>query len=85
MHPGFRLTGIETHPLREQLNNEFHSRAPIPLVCPMLVSHLAFHHDGENGEQGYADRQVDEENPAPAEKGGDVAAGHRTEARIHRP
>ena len=45
MHPGFRLTGIETHPLREQLNDEFHSRAPIPLTCPMLVSHLAFHHD----------------------------------------
>lgn len=46
MLPGFRLTGIETHPLRVQLNDEFHSRAPIPLACPMLVSHLAFHHDG---------------------------------------
>lgn len=46
MLAGFRLTDIETHPLREHLNHEFHSRAPMPLACPALVSHLAFHHDG---------------------------------------
>ncbi len=52
MHPRLSLAGIEEHPLREHLNNEFHARAPIPLVSPVLVSHLAFHHDGlANGDE----------------------------------
>ena len=48
MHPRLSLTGIEEHPLRDHLNAEFHARAPIPLASPLLVSHLAFHHDGIN-------------------------------------
>ena len=35
------------HPLRERLQREFHARPPIPLAGPVLVSHLAFLHDGE--------------------------------------
>ncbi len=46
MHARIRFTEIEEHPLRDYLNNEFHARAPIPLAAPVLVSHLAFHHDG---------------------------------------
>lgn len=46
MHARIRFTEIEEHPLRGHLNNEFHARAPIPLAAPVLVSHLAFHHDG---------------------------------------
>lgn len=46
MHARFNFADIEEHPLREYLNNEFHARAPIPLTSPVLVSHLAFHHDG---------------------------------------
>jgi uncharacterized membrane-anchored protein len=34
------------HPLRERLQREFHARPPIPLAGPVLVSHLAFLHDG---------------------------------------
>ena len=45
MHARFNFSEIEQHPLRERLNNEFHSRAPIPVQSPVLVSHLAFHHD----------------------------------------
>ena len=46
MHARINFTEIEEHPLRDHLNNEFHARAPIPLAAPVLVSHLAFHHDG---------------------------------------
>ena len=46
MHARFNFADIEEHPLREYLNNEFHARAPIPLTSPVLVSHLAFHHEG---------------------------------------
>jgi uncharacterized membrane-anchored protein len=46
MHARFNFTDIEQHPLRDYLNNEFHARAPVPLTSPMLVSHLAFQHDG---------------------------------------
>ena len=45
MFPGFNLSEIEEHPLREHLNKEFHARSPIPLTSPMLVSHLAFFHE----------------------------------------
>ena len=44
MHPRFTLAGLEEHPLRQRLNNEFHARPPIPLVGAMLVSHLVFKH-----------------------------------------
>ncbi len=43
MHARF---DFEEHPLRQRLNNEFHARPPIPLVGPVLVSHLAFKHEG---------------------------------------
>jgi uncharacterized membrane-anchored protein len=46
MHARFNFADIEEHPLRDYLNNEFHARAPIPLTSPVLVSHLAFHHEG---------------------------------------
>jgi uncharacterized membrane-anchored protein len=46
MHARFNFAEIEEHPLRDFLNNEFHARAPVALTCPVLVSHLAFHHDG---------------------------------------
>jgi uncharacterized membrane-anchored protein len=46
MSTRFSLSGIEEHPLRDHLNNEFHARSPIPLTGPVLVSHLAFQHDG---------------------------------------
>lgn len=42
MFPGFNLSEIEEHPLRDRLNKEFHARSPIQLSGPMLVSHLAF-------------------------------------------
>ena len=45
MLPGFNLSSVDEHPLREHLNREFHARSPIPLTSPALVSHLAFHHD----------------------------------------
>jgi len=38
---------IPHHPLRERLQREFHARPPIPLAGPVLVSHLAFLHEGE--------------------------------------
>ena len=44
MQPRLNLAGIEEHPLREHLNNEFHARPPIPLLGAMLVSHLVFKH-----------------------------------------
>lgn len=46
MHARLKLAGLEDHPLRERLNNEFHARLPIPLVSPLIVSHLVFKHDG---------------------------------------
>ena len=45
MFPGFNLSEIEEHPLRDRLNKEFHARSPIQLSGPMLVSHLAFFHE----------------------------------------
>ncbi len=45
MFPGFNLSEIEEHPLREHLNKEFHARSPVPLTSPSLVSHLVFHHE----------------------------------------
>lgn len=44
MHPRVILAGLEEHPLRQRLNNEFHARPPIPLEGAMLVSHLVFKH-----------------------------------------
>ncbi|MBS1229691.1 MAG: hypothetical protein H6R17_2968 [Proteobacteria bacterium] len=46
MHARINFTEIEEHPLRDHLNNEFHAQAAIPLTSPVLVSHLAFHHEG---------------------------------------
>ncbi|MEI7611530.1 MAG: DUF3422 domain-containing protein, partial [Betaproteobacteria bacterium] len=46
MHPRFNLSDLTQHPLRETLNNEFHARSPMTLTSPVLVSHLAFLHDG---------------------------------------
>ena len=45
----FTVDEIEKHPLRDYLNNEFHARTPVPLSSPVLVSHLAFQHDGFPG------------------------------------
>lgn len=36
------------HPLRQRLNDEVHTRPPIPLEAPALVSYLAFIRDPEN-------------------------------------
>jgi len=36
------------HPLRQRLNDEVHTRPPIPLEAPALISYLAFTHDPEN-------------------------------------
>ena len=44
MQARFKLTDIEQHPLRDRLNIAFHSRAPVPLNEPTLVSLLAFQH-----------------------------------------
>jgi uncharacterized membrane-anchored protein len=33
---------LRTHPLRQRLNDEVHTRPPIPLEAPALVSYLAF-------------------------------------------
>lgn len=46
MHTRLKLAGLADHPLRERLNSEFHARLPIPLVSPLIVSHLVFKHDG---------------------------------------
>jgi len=51
MHPRFELAELEEHPLRQRLNNEFHARPPIPLVGPVLVSHLVFKHDSSTTQQ----------------------------------
>ncbi|MBL8404888.1 MAG: DUF3422 family protein, partial [Dechloromonas sp.] len=40
MHPRLALSELTEHPLRQRLNNEFHARPPVPLVGPVLVSHL---------------------------------------------
>ena len=42
---------LRTHPLRQRLNDEVHTRPPIPLEAPALISYLAFVHD-ENGPAG---------------------------------
>lgn len=47
MHARFEFA---EHPLRQRLNNEFHARPPIPLDGPILVSHLAFKHDGASAQ-----------------------------------
>ena len=47
MHPRLTLSGLEEHPLRQRLNNEFHARPPVPLVGAVLVSHLVFKHSAE--------------------------------------
>ena len=44
MHPRFEFAEFTEHPLRQRLNNEFHARPPIPIVGPVLVSHLVFKH-----------------------------------------
>jgi len=44
MHARLLLAEVAEHPLRHRLNNEFHARPPIPLIGPMLVSHLVFKH-----------------------------------------
>jgi len=36
---------LRTHPLRQRLNDEVHTRPPIPLQAPALVSYLAFTHE----------------------------------------
>jgi uncharacterized membrane-anchored protein len=46
MHARLKLAGLDDHPLRERLNSEFHARLPIPLLSPLIVSHLVFKHDG---------------------------------------
>lgn len=46
MHAKFEAIGFGEHPLRQRLNNEFHARPPVPLSGPVLVSHLAFTHNG---------------------------------------
>lgn len=43
MHPRLILARLEEHPLRQQLNIEFHAGPPVPLAGPALVSHLVFH------------------------------------------
>ena len=47
MHPRLALSELTEHPLRQRLNNEFHARPPVPLVGPVLVSHLVFKHSTE--------------------------------------
>ncbi|MGA9395264.1 MAG: DUF3422 domain-containing protein [Azonexus sp.] len=42
MNPRFQFSELEEHPLRQQLNNEFHARPPLPISGPMLVTHLVF-------------------------------------------
>ncbi len=44
MHPRLTTPGLEEHPLRQRLNNEFHARPPVPLQGALLVSHLVFKH-----------------------------------------
>lgn len=36
------------YPLRQRLNDEFHARPPIPLIGPVLVTHLAFLHNNSS-------------------------------------
>jgi uncharacterized membrane-anchored protein len=42
------LDGISEHPERRRLDAEFHSRPPLPLYGPTLVSHLAFLHQADD-------------------------------------
>ena len=39
---------LTQHPERSRLESEFHARPPIPLVAPILVSHLVFLHEGDS-------------------------------------
>lgn len=54
MHPRLILAGLTEHPLRQQLNIEFHARPPVPLAGAALVSHLVFKH-GDPSEQAERD------------------------------
>jgi uncharacterized membrane-anchored protein len=51
MNPRFQFAELEEHPLRRQLNNEFHARPPIPIVGPVLVTHLVFKNARSTAEQ----------------------------------
>ncbi|MGV0975237.1 MAG: DUF3422 family protein [Azonexus sp.] len=51
MNPRFQFAELEEHPLRQRLNNEFHARPPLPIVGPVLVSHLVFKNSGSITEQ----------------------------------
>jgi len=51
MNPRFQFAELEEHPLRQQLNNEFHARPPIPIVGPVLVTHLVFKNARSTAEQ----------------------------------
>lgn len=44
MNDHFQLRELAAHPLREQLNAEFHARSPQPLNSPLRVSQLGFTH-----------------------------------------
>ena len=50
MHPRLMIAGLEEHPLRQRLNNEFHARPPVPLLGAMLVSHLVFKHNATSAQ-----------------------------------
>lgn len=39
--PGWAVSGVPEHPLRETLNNELHARPPTAVSPPVRVSHLA--------------------------------------------
>lgn len=41
---------LRTHPLRQRLNDEVHTRPPIPLEAPALISYLAFIRDDHGPE-----------------------------------
>lgn len=43
------LSGLNEHPERQRLNDEFHARPPLPMYGPTLVSHLAFLHEAGDG------------------------------------
>lgn len=46
MYARFNLSDLRQHPQRDSLNHEFHARSPIHITSPVLVSHLAFMHEG---------------------------------------
>ncbi|MCZ4305118.1 DUF3422 domain-containing protein [Zoogloeaceae bacterium G21618-S1] len=45
------MTLFEEHPLRQSLNDEVHSRPPIPLRGPTRISYLAFVHDSGSSDR----------------------------------